>query len=37
VIDEIPSAELAALSKSLREYAEALALQHAAAQAKAGA
>ena len=37
VIRQIPAAELAAVNKAMREYAQALALRHAAAQAKAGA
>ena len=37
VIRQIPPAEVAALNRSLREYAEVLARRHAAAQAKAGA
>jgi FlaG protein len=35
VIDQIPSAEVVALNKSLREYADALARRHAAEQGKA--
>lgn len=37
VIRQIPSAEVEAVNKALREYAQALALRHAAAQGKAGA
>ena len=37
VIRQIPAAEVAAVNKAMREYAQALALRHAAAQAKAGA
>ena len=37
VIRQIPSAEVAAVNKAMREYAQALALRHAAAQAKASA
>ena len=37
VIDQIPSAEVAAMERSLREYADALARKHAAAEGKAGA
>jgi hypothetical protein len=36
VIRQMPAAEIAAVNKALREYAEALARRHAAAQAKAG-
>jgi hypothetical protein len=36
VIRQIPSAEVEAVNKALRDYAQALALRHAAAQAKAG-
>jgi FlaG protein len=37
VIRQIPAAEVEAITKALRQYAQALALRHAAAQAKAGA
>ena len=37
VIDQVPSAEMAAMDRSLREYSEALARKHAAAEAKANA
>jgi FlaG protein len=37
VIRQIPSAEVEAVNKALRDYAQTLALRHAAAQAKAGA
>lgn len=37
VIRQVPAAEVVAVNKVLREYAQMLALRHAAAQAKAGA
>jgi hypothetical protein len=37
MLSQIPPAEVAALNRSMREYAELLARHHAAAQAKAGA
>jgi hypothetical protein len=37
VIRQIPAAEVEAINKVLRQYAQALALRHAAAQGKAGA
>jgi hypothetical protein len=37
VLDQIPSAEVAAMERLLRDYAEALARKHAAAEGKAGA
>jgi FlaG protein len=37
VIRQIPSAEVSAVEKALRDYAEALARQHAAAQARGAA
>jgi hypothetical protein len=37
VIRQFPSAELEAMNKAMREYARALALRHAAAQARARA
>jgi hypothetical protein len=37
VISQLPATEIEALSRSMREYAEALALRHAATQGKAGA